>query len=145
MAWLALLEHADLELLQLEHATFSVAETLPWLEDKFKDAQLHLLMGTDLFNELPNWPGFEQLKTKVKFVVGQRDGQDSSQVPIDHQPIRAGLADLASSNIRGLSSDQLSTAVPHDVASYIAANNLYSSWGFSGFTIFWGEFLVVGL
>lgn len=127
MVWLALREERGLELLQLEHPTFSVAETLPWLEERFKDAKLHLLMGTDLFKDVHQWPGFEQLKSKVNFVVGQRAGEDSSQIPIDHQPITASLSDLASSNVRGLSQAQLATAVPSDVARYINTNQLYTS------------------
>jgi len=126
MVWLALRDQKDLELLQLDHPTFSVAETLPWLEDKFQDAKLHLLMGSDLFKDLHQWPGFDELKSKVNFIVGQRDGDDSTPIQIEHQPITASLADLASSNIRGLSSAQLATAVPSDVARYISGNKLYS-------------------
>ncbi len=127
MMWLALKDQKDLELLQLDHGTFSVKETLPWLEEKFEDAKLHLLMGTDLFNHLPTWDGFDHLKNKVEFVVAQRQGQDSSAIAVDHQPISAGLAELASSDIRKLSYGQLATAVPDDVASYINVNQLYNS------------------
>lgn len=127
MVWLALREQKDLELLQLDHDTFSVKETLPWLEDKFQDAKLHLLMGTDLFEHLPHWPGFDVLKSKVNFVVGQREGQSSREAQIEHQPIVASLSDLASSNIRQLPADQLATVVPDDVARYISTNKLYSS------------------
>lgn len=125
MAWLALNQERDLELLPLEHATFSVAETLPWLEDKFKDAKLHMLMGTDRFMDVHNWPGYEQLKSKVNFVVGQRAEQDSSNIPIEHDQIKTSLSDLASTNIRGLDRAQLATAVPADVARYISVNQLY--------------------
>jgi nicotinic acid mononucleotide adenylyltransferase len=113
-------------LLQLDHPTFSVAETLPWLEEKFEDAKLHLLMGTDLFKNVHTWPGFEQLKSRVDFVVGQRAGEDSSQIPINHQPISAGLSELASSGVRNLPVDQISSMVPDDVARYISTNQLYS-------------------
>ncbi len=126
MMWLALREHQDLELLELDHQTFSVAETLPWLEEKFKDAEIHLLMGTDLFKRLHEWPGFDQLTRRVKFIVGQRDGDDSTPIPIDHQQVTTGLSDLASSNVRGLPAAQMATVVPDDVAKYISANQLYS-------------------
>lgn len=127
MAWLALREHKDLELLQLDHPTFSVAETLPWLENKFEDAKLHLLIGTDLFETIHTWRGFDQLKDRVNFVVGQREGQDSTGIPIDHQPISSGLADLSSSTARDVTTDELPSVVHDDVASYIQTNNLYSS------------------
>lgn len=127
MMWLALRDQPGLELLQLDHQTFSVAETLPWLEEQFEDAKLHFLMGSDRFQKLHTWPGFDQLRSKVQFVVGQRDDHDTSQIPIDHQPIATSLSDLASSNIRNLPANQLPTAVPDTVAQYITAENLYSS------------------
>ncbi|MEI7683193.1 MAG: nicotinate-nicotinamide nucleotide adenylyltransferase [Candidatus Saccharibacteria bacterium] len=127
MVWLALREHKGLELLQIDHDTFSVAETLPWLEEKFQDAKLHLLMGTDQFKSVHKWAGFDQLKDKVNFVVGQRYGDDSSPIPIEHQPITTGLSDLASSSLRNLPPEQLSTVVPDDVASYISTNQMYSN------------------
>lgn len=127
MVWLALREQADLELLQLDHDTFSVRETLPWLEEKFKDARLHLLMGTDLFEKLPQWPGFDVLRSRVNFVVGQREGQDSRQAQIEHQPLSTSLADFSSTNIRQLPATQLATMVPDDVARYISTNKLYLS------------------
>lgn len=127
MVWLALNEQRDLELLQLDHPTFSVAQTLPWLEEKFQGAKLHFLMGTDLFKDLHQWPGFEQLKSKVNFVVGQRADQSSQDIAIDHQPITASLSELASSNIRGLTPAQMATAVPSDVARYISTNQLYTN------------------
>jgi nicotinate-nucleotide adenylyltransferase len=125
MVWLALREHKDLELLPLDHPTFSVKETLAWLEEKFEDAELHLLMGTDLFQHLPDWPGFDSLKSRVKFVVGQRGQMDSSQVPIEHQAITAELPDLASSDIRQLPAEEMASAVPDNVAKYIKAEQLY--------------------
>ena len=127
MMWLALRDYKDLELLQLDHNTFSVKDTLPWLEEKFRDAKLHLLMGTDLFQHLHSWQGFEQLKDKVSFVVAQREGDDSSPISIDHTPVSAGMSDLASSTIRELPAEQMSNAVPDDVAKYISTNDLYSS------------------
>lgn len=126
MAWLALNQERNLELLPLDHETFSVAETLPWLEDKFQDAKLHFLMGTDRFKDVHNWPGFEQLRSKVDFVVGQRTGQSSKDIPIEHSAVETNLSDLASSNIRALDQAQLATAVPADVARYIQVNQLYS-------------------
>ena len=125
MMWLALRDQPGLEMLHSDHQTFSVAETLPWLEEKFQDAKLHFLMGSDRFEKLHTWPGFEQLKSKVEFVVGQREGEDSGQILIEHQPIEASLSDLSSTNIRSLPTEQLATAVPDNVAQYIKTEQLY--------------------
>ncbi len=126
MMWLALRDQPGLEMLHGDHQTFSVAETLPWLEEKFDDAKLHFLMGSDRFMKLHTWPGFEQLRSKVDFVVGQRTNEDTSQIPIDHHPLTTGLGDLASSGVRSLPDNQLATAVPDNVAQYIKSEQLYT-------------------
>lgn len=128
MLWLALKDFSHLELLPLDHHVFTVSETLPWLETKFKDAELHLLMGTDLFNFVHTWPGFDSLKHRAKFVVGQRAGQSSAEVTsIPHHSITTELAELASSKVRLAHPREHLTMVPEPVAQYISAQNLYQS------------------
>ena len=129
MMWLALRDQPAMELLDSGHQTFSVGETLPWLEEKFKDAELYLLMGSDRFKKLPGWPGFDSLKNRVKFVVGQRSDDDSQQVPIDHTPVQTVLPELASSQIRTMPVHQLPAAVPAMVSQYIQAQGLYRPAG----------------
>lgn len=126
MLWLALRDHDNLELLPHEHEQFSVQETLPWLEEKFKDAELYLLMGTDLFSKVHEWPGFESLKDRVKFVVGQRQGESSEHITsIPHQAISTELAHVASTDVRQASSTELPALVPDTVAQYIDTEQLY--------------------
>lgn len=126
MLWLALKDATHLELLPLEHHKFTVNETLPWLENKFKDAELHLLMGTDLFKSVHAWPGFDVLKNRVQFVVGQRDGDSSADITaIPHHAVTGSLPDLASSQVRGAHASEHLTLVPEPVAQYIAAQSLY--------------------
>jgi len=128
MIWLALKDVSHLELLPLEHSIFTVSETLPWLENKFKDAELHMLMGTDLFNFVHTWPGFDSLKHRTQFVIGQRAGQSSAQMTsIPHHAITTELAELASTTVRGLQRAQLPTMVPDSVAQYISAQKLYQT------------------
>lgn len=126
MLWLALKDISHLELLPLDHHVFSVDETLPWLEKKFKDAELHLLMGTDLFNFVHTWPGFDSLKRRTQFVVGQRAGESSQAITaIPHHIVTTELNDLASSNVRKLQPAELPAVVPDTVADYITTQQLY--------------------
>lgn len=126
MLWLALKDTAHLELLPIEHHRFTVQETLPWLEQKFKDADLHLLMGTNLFKSVHAWPGFDSLKQRVQFVVGQREGESSADITaIPHRIVTTELADLASTNVRQAHTSEHLTLVPESVAQYITAQNLY--------------------
>lgn len=125
MMWLALQDYPELELMTTDQQKFSVAETLPWLEQKFKGAELHLLMGTDLFKYVHTWPGFDSLQSRMKLAVGQR-GQDSRALSsVDHQPISTQLNDISSSVVRSLEGHQLDSLVPETVAQYINSQGLY--------------------
>lgn len=125
MTWLALQDQPKLELLTSDHQQFNVAETLPWLEQKFKDAELHLLMGADSFKFVHTWPGFDSLQRRVKLAVGQR-GQDSLALSsVEHVPVSTQLNDISSSAIRALEGTSLSGLVPETVEQYIASQGLY--------------------
>ena len=125
MMWLALQDYPELELLPPQQQRFTVAQTLPWLEDKFQEAELHFLMGTDLFNKVHTWPGFDQLRRRLKFVVGQRSSGDSATSSLEHQSVSAELADLTSTAVRALKPHQMTGLVPDTVAQYINAQGLY--------------------
>lgn len=125
MMWLALRDHKHMQLLELDHDTFSVKQSLPWLQQRLEDAELFLLMGSDAFKQLHNWPGFAQLQQAVHFVVGQRDEDDTTKVPIEHTPITTAFGALSSSSARRLSPAELSTTVPELVAQYAQTNHLY--------------------
>ncbi len=126
MLWLALKDVPELELLPLDHHQFTVHDTLPWLEEKFANSELHLLMGTDLFSHLHTWPGFEALKDRVNFVVGQRAGESSKDITmIPHHPLEAGLSEVSSTQARNLGVAELPSLVPEPVAHYISAQKLY--------------------
>lgn len=124
MVWLALQEHANLDVIHHHHEQFSIKETLPWLEQKFKDAELHLLMGTDLFDMVHTWPDFEQLKNQVKFVVGHRDGHLITR-DIAHHPVTTDLSALSSTIVRDAGSFAQAALVPDQVAQYIRHHQLY--------------------
>lgn len=126
MLWLALKDVPELDVLTLDHQQFTVHETLPWLETKFKDAELHLLMGTDLFAHLHTWPGFDTLKERVNFVVGQRAGESSKSIDaISHHPLETGLSEVSSTRVRSLTTIELPALVPEPVAEYITSQKLY--------------------
>jgi nicotinate-nucleotide adenylyltransferase len=125
MMWLALQDYPELELLPMDHLTFNVADTLPWLEEKFAGAELHLLLGSDLFAGVHNWPGFETLKRHLQFVVGQRRQDDTAGHPIQHQAVTTDLSQISSSLVRGLRGEQMAGLVPETVAQYIDAQKPY--------------------
>jgi nicotinate (nicotinamide) nucleotide adenylyltransferase len=125
MVWLALRDQSKMELLPLEHQNFSVAETLPWLEKRFSDAELYMLMGSDAFKKLPRWPGFDSLQVRVHFVVGQRQNDDTTPIPIKHTAVRSELGDLASCLVRAATAAEQAIHLPPLVHKYVLAENLY--------------------
>src|SRR3989344_87150 len=72
MIQLALKNQPKLGTLILEQARFSVSETLPRLRERFKDAQLYMLVGEDVLMHMVNWPNVDELINSVHFVIGTR-------------------------------------------------------------------------
>lgn len=125
MVKLALKDHKELGLLSLDHPQFDIHLTLPWLEQKFADTELHLLMGTDLFGFIHTWPDFDLLQDRMKLVVGQREGESSAASAIAHQGVVAELGGLSSTQVRAAHTNDLPTLVPQPVAQYIVTHQLY--------------------
>lgn len=72
MVKLAIAEFDSFGSIQLEQSSFTVEETLPKLKALFKGADLHFLMGEDVFSHLNNWPNVDELLVSSSFIVGIR-------------------------------------------------------------------------
>lgn len=69
-----------LETLELPDKTFSVLKTLPKIKAKFKEDEISLLIGSDIFFSLPLWPNIEYLLDELEIVVGVRQGCSIEQI-----------------------------------------------------------------
>lgn len=82
---LALKPYRNIEVLELPDKQFSTHKTLPKLRGRLGDAELYLLVGTDMLTLLASvdaaqqWPESNQLLEQVKVVVGVRTGTKYSQ------------------------------------------------------------------
>ncbi len=56
----------------LHQARFSINETLPILQARFKGAELYMLTGEDVLMHLVNWPHVKDLVDAVHFIIGIR-------------------------------------------------------------------------
>lgn len=72
MLQLALKRQPKLGTIVLEQARFNVAETLPKLQARFKDAELHMLVGEDVLLRMIEWPNVKDLVKSVHFIIGTR-------------------------------------------------------------------------
>lgn len=136
MLKLATRPYKRLGVLELPDRYFLARTTLPKLQQKFPGCQIHLLLGSDLFEHMPTWPQVELLIGKVGLVVGARGTYEVSealaqlpQLPV--QPLefhvldsverQASSASIRQNLIAGKSSDQLVASV----AKYARDNWLY--------------------
>lgn len=111
--------------LRLDEPQFTVHTTLHRLRGLFPRDSLTLLVGSDVAQGLPGWPGVELLYETMRIAVGLREGdpRPSMPVPVDILPTMQPAA--RASDIRsGLSRD-----IAPDVRDYIATHRLYGMAG----------------
>lgn len=139
MVELAIHRKAKIGNIILEQQRFTIDDTLPILQARFKGAQLHMLIGDDALTHLGSWPHFKQLADSVKFIIGLRRGgkkqaltsigyiQSTTGVKLRYQLIESPHAAAASTVVRrSLKRGQLPKDLDPTVVSYIKKHHLYS-------------------
>jgi nicotinate-nucleotide adenylyltransferase len=139
MVALAIEGEPDFELdcceVEREGVTYT-ADTLEELHERYPDAELFFIMGTDSAESLVHWRRAADVAALCKIVVARRPGSDLSRLMEAHQASRLRFdltivevpqLDISSTMIRdrvaaGKPIDEL---VPAPVAAYIAEHNLY--------------------
>lgn len=130
--------HTKLKVLELEDVCFSVKQTLPRLRKRFPSAQLVLLAGSDVAQQLTYWPGAEQLLVSCELAIGVRAGHQSSAVrqlvsawprpPMALHVIDSFAAEVSSATIReALRKRQAVRGLLPSVARYSDRHWLYVS------------------
>lgn len=76
----ALRPHPKLDVLELDDISFTVRRTLFHLQQLFPDAQLVMLVGSDLVPYMTQWPLIERLATDTELVVGIRNRQKREDI-----------------------------------------------------------------
>ncbi len=79
MIKLATKAYPKLSLLELPDKQFTVATSLPRLNQKYPRAQLLMLIGTDVLGHISVWPHSRTLLKKVGLVVAVRGEKDERQ------------------------------------------------------------------
>lgn len=72
--------HRHLAVLDTTDKYFSVARTLPRLQQAFPYAEIVLLLGSDVVQFLPEWQHIDTLVKNVSFCVGLRAGSERTKV-----------------------------------------------------------------
>lgn len=83
MLKLAARQSRKLEVLALEQPRFSVKETLPLLQARFKGEALVLLCGSDLVRTFGfRWPGLDTLLAQCELAVSLRAGESQADLEV---------------------------------------------------------------
>ena len=75
----AIAAHSNLGVLELADTQFTVAKTLPQLQNQFSDSKLVFLFGSDVAKNLPTWDSISELKDH-KIIVGLRAGHSQTRL-----------------------------------------------------------------
>jgi nicotinate-nucleotide adenylyltransferase len=113
---------------------FCVQGTMPELREMYGDAQLYLLLGSDIVKTFPDrWTNLDELFSEMGLVVGLRKGDTRKglkkllkaldvQVKPRYVLVDSPMAGASSTSIRrgGVERD-----MPPEVVSYVKQHNLY--------------------
>jgi nicotinate-nucleotide adenylyltransferase len=132
----AIKPHAKLSVLELVEAQLSTHRSLPHLRKVFPDAELALLVGSDVLPTMSRWPGINRLMSQTELVVGVREGESPEAMQLhvatwDTRPRSLHVFDsfapaASSSKVRGhLQTGRQAHGVLASVRRYSVKNWLY--------------------
>lgn len=128
--------HAGLETLELPDRYFSAEKTIPRLGLRFPDSDFALLLGSDLFEHIAQWPNVEFLLQNMALIVAVRSHTDvahtldlTTKLPVAPKElhiIESDKPELASSYIRqSLAAGNRSPDILPSVHTYAKQHWLY--------------------
>jgi len=118
--------------LELQRAGPSyTAETLAELRGRYRDAELHLILGEDALADLPNWRDPDRILDMATLVVARRPGVErcgepppaTRQVWLSMPPMPVSASDIRD---RARNGHSIRYMVPPAVAAYIRDRRLYT-------------------
>lgn len=140
MVKLAIKDEPNLGSIVLNQQRFTPTDTLPLLAERFKGANLYMLIGDDMLDHLAGWPHVEYLLEAVSFIVSPRqsdekkiqktlkDLQQTRGMKLRYQIIANNLSEVSSSKIKqAIRNEKEPKGLTRPVLNYIKKNGLYIS------------------
>lgn len=127
----------EVDPVEIDRAGLSyMVDTVEHLLRRWPDAELHLLIGSDVVPTLPRWHHVDRLLSMVRLIVMMRDtpesiapetGDEESDVRVAVQHLATRRVDVSSTEIRLRVREGRSIRgfVSEDVAAYITSTGLY--------------------
>ena len=103
-------------------------QLVQYLQQRYKQAEIYLLVGTDCLNDLHAWKNAEYIFNNTIVVAGRRKGFPDNKVSFKHLVLPGQFPKLSSTRVRAhiLASGEIPTdKTPAAVAEIISANDLY--------------------
>lgn len=135
MLRLAVRPYRKLSVLVLSEARFSVEHTLPALQKRFANAQLVLLLGSDVVRTFGfRWPQLDKLLASVELAISLRAGEseadmqaflDSLGKPVQATVVTGPHAHVSATEVRNGNMQGIESIV----REYIEQNALYQPGG----------------
>ncbi len=132
-------EHFELSDMELkQERQLNTIETLKLLQQEYQNNILYFVMGTDNLKDLPNWGNAEELVSKFKIIVLERENDIFEEIIKNDEflnrhknsfillkeNIRTNLSStFVRNNIK--SGKSVKYLIPDEVLQYIIDNNLY--------------------
>jgi len=147
MVQLAVAKDPKLGSIWLEQQRFTPHSTLPVLHQRFKGAELHMLMGDDLLSHFAgaDWPNFDELVRDMRFVIGLRHYsraevehrldiiQQTTGLTLRYTLFQSSLPEFSSSTIRqSIKKGHKPRGLSPAVYDYIKQEGLYAGGTSSG-------------
>ncbi len=136
---LAIKDNPELGMIILGHKQFLVSDTLPILLERFKGAEIFMLMGDDMLDHFMLWPHVEDLINKIKFIIATRkyskqhvqdvvnNIQSSIGVKFNYKIIEGQNIEISSRKIRhNIKKQNDFSGLDESIEVYIKNNGLYS-------------------
>lgn len=104
-------------------------QTLAYLSEKFPNEHFTIIMGSDSYQNLPNWKNYEMILKHYHIIVYQRPGYiiDEANLPNNVKLLEAPMLEISATHIRKMVAAQKSIQylVPDAVRNYILENKYY--------------------
>lgn len=136
----ALKPHPSFSLLEMDDISFTVKRTIPALHKRFPEAQLVMIVGSDVVAAIPEWPDVKKMLEDCELVVGVRANDNVHKIErtIDGWPIKPRVSyifesfapDVSSRHVReALRTNNPAKGALTSVKRYSDKNWLYVSVG----------------
>lgn len=102
-------------------------QLVEYIQNKYKNAEIYLLVGTDCLNELGKWKNPQYIFDNAIVVAGKRKGFDEKTAPFKHIFIPGLFPKLSSTRVRAaiLATGKIPATVPPAIAPVIERYKLY--------------------